>query len=227
MDLGKTAEAKTHLVKILEYEPGHAAAHHYLAMILNGEGKRQEAVAHFRRALETDPKFFTAHLSLGLILLEMGDLSGGEKELAEAARLMPDNAFANYYYGYALHRHGKLEEAADHYARAVEEDPESVPALLALAVIHVTPELPGRYDPQKAIPLAEKACALTRHEAPDALKILATVYAAAGRRRDAVRTTSEALRAARAAGDQALAGQLEADLKVYGRAAGQRAADKP
>ena len=225
MDSGKIEEARSHLLKILEYDPDNTEAHHHLGVILNGEGRREEAVARFRRALEIDPKFFTAHLSLGLILVETGDVDGSEEHLAEAVRLEPDDPFANYYYGYVLHRQGKLEDAADHYARAVEKDPESVPALLALATIHVTPDLPGRYDPQGAIPLAEKACELTRREAPDALKILATVYAAAGRDLDAVRTAAEALRIARTGGDDALAEQIEADLNTYQRAVERRGRD--
>ena len=154
-------------------------------------------------------------------------MGGGEKHLAEAVRLVPDDPFANYYYGYALHRQGKLEEAAGHYARSVEEDPESVRALLALAVIRVNLQLPEWHDPQRAIRLAEKACELSRREAPDALKVLAAVYAAAGRDRDAVRTAAEALRIARAADDEALAKQLEADLKTYQRAVEQRETGTP
>jgi len=225
MDQGRTEEARTHLLQILEYAPDSAEAYHHLAVILNGEGRREEAMALFRRALEIDPKFFTAHLSLGLVLVETGNVDESEEHLAEAVRLQPDDPFANYYYGYVLHRQGKLEDAADHYARAVQEDPESVPGLLALAAIHVTPHLPGRYDPQAAIPLAEKACELTRREDPDALKILATVYAAAGRGGDAVRTAAEALYIARRAGDDGLAAQIAADLSTYQRAAERRAKD--
>jgi len=162
-----------------------------------------------------------------LILVETGDVGGGEKHLAEAVRLVPDDPFANYYYGYALHRQGKLGEAAGHYAHAVEKDPESVPALLALAVIRVNPQLSAWYDPQRAVPLAEKACELTQRKAPDALKILATVYAAARREREAVGTAAEALRIARTTGDQALARQIEADMKIYQRAVEQREAGKP
>jgi len=226
MDLGRFEDTRTHLLKILEYEPDHPEAHHHLAVLLSAEGKRQEAAAHLRRALEIDPKFFTAHLSLGLILVETGDMDGGEKHLAEAVRLQPDDPFANYYYGYALHRQGKLAEAAGHYAHAVEKDPESVPALLAMAVIRVNPQLSAWYDPQKAVPLAEKACELTRGEAADPLKILAMVYAAAGSEREAVGTAAEALRVARIAGDETLARQIEADMRIYQHAVQQREAGK-
>ncbi|MFC1597549.1 tetratricopeptide repeat protein [Planctomycetota bacterium] len=205
MDLGRIEEARAHLHKILEYEPDHAGAHHHLAVILGGEGKPQEAAAHCRQALESAPKFFAARMSLGLILLETGDVGEAGKQLAEAVRLEPGDTYANYYYGHVLHRQGKLEAAAGHYTLAVESDPDSVPALLGLAVIHIMPELPDRYDVEKAIRFAEKACELTNRRSPDVLKILASVYGAAERKQDALRTAAEALRVARVVGDEALA----------------------
>ncbi len=217
MDLGRIGEARTHLEKILEYEPDHAGAHHHLAVVLSREGKPLEAAAHCRQALEVAPDFFTAHMTLGLILVETGDLGGAEKHLAESVRLAPADPHASYYYGYVLHRQGNVQEAARHYARAVELDPEAVPALLAMAVIHVMPELPDQYDPQKAIPLAEKACELTGRGGPDALKILASAYSAAGRSGDARDTAAEALRIARMQGDESFVRQLERDLAEYER----------
>jgi tetratricopeptide (TPR) repeat protein len=217
MDLGAIEQARSHLREVLKCEPDHPEAHCQFAMILSREGKRQQAAEHFRRALQVAPESSTAHISLGLLLVEMGDLGGAEKHLAEAVRLGPGDAFSNYYYGYVLHRQGRLEEAAGHYARAAKKDPESVPALLALAVIHRTPDLPGWYNPEKAVPLAEKACKLTNRKVPDALKILASVYSAAGRSGDALRTATEALRVARALGDESFARQIEEDLAIYER----------
>lgn len=78
--------------------------------------------------------------------------------------------------------------------------------------------LPGWYDPQKAIPLAEKACELTGRRQPDPLTILARTYAAGGRNLDALRTANEALRIARAAGDEGLARQIEKSRAAYERA---------
>ena len=170
---------------------------------------------------------FGLHLSLGLVLVEMGDLGDAENHLAEALRLEPDDPFANYYYGYVLHRQGKLEEAAGRYSRALDKDPKSVPALLALAVMRMKPELPLWHDPQKAVSLAETACELTGRRSPDPLKILAAAYAAGGRNRDALDTANEALRLARTAGDQELAGRIERDRETHERAVAQGKADRP
>lgn len=219
MDLGRNGEAKAHLETILEYEPDHTWAHHHLAVLLSREGKPREAIAHCRQALAVAPDAFTVRMTLGLILAETRDFGEAEKHLAEAVRLAPADPRANYYYGYVSHRQGKLQEAAKYYARAVELNSESVPALLALAVVHIMPALPDYYDPQKAVPLAEKACELTGRKVPDALKILAAVYSAAGRTGDARDTATEALRLARELGDESLAAQIEKDHAVYQRAA--------
>jgi len=227
LDLGKIDEARSQLRAIFECRPDDAAAHHLLAVILSREGNRTEAAEHLRRALKAAPEFFAAHLSLGLLLIETGDVGEAEKHVAQAIRLQPEDPFANYYYGYVLHRQGKLEEAARHYSRALEKDPKSVPALLALSVMHNTANLPAWHDPQKAISLAEKACELTGRRAADPLKVLAAAYAAGGRNRDAVRAADDALRIARAAGDEAFARLIEQDRAAYERAAARAKPGSP
>ena len=67
-----------------------------------------------------------------------------------------------------------------------------------------------------AIAGAKKACDLTRYESPNALRMLAAVYAVAGRLGDAVDTATDALEIARASGDQSnLADQIEKALAAY------------
>lgn len=227
IDLGRNAEARAHLEKILECKPDHTGAHHHLAVLLSREGKLREAAEHCRQALEVDPDFFAGQMTHGLILIETGDFGEAEKHLAEAVRLTPADPQANYYYGYVLHRQGKLQEAAKYYSHAVELDSRAVPALIALAAVRIMPELSDYYDPQKAIPLAEKACELTHRKVPDSLKILASAYSAAGRNGDALRTAMEALRAARALGDESFARQIEEDAAVYEREARSQAAGHP
>ncbi len=227
MDLGKIDEAKSHLDAVIACEPDSAGAHHLLGVIASRQGNRTQAVEHLRRALRVEPDFFAAHLSLGLVLVETGNLAEAERHFVKAVWLQPDDPFANYYYGYVLHRQGKLEEAAGRYSRALDKDPESVPALLALAVMRMKPELPLWHDPQQAVSLAETACKLTGRRSPDPLKILAAAYAAGGRNRDALDTANEALRLARTAGDLELAGRIELDRETYERAVAQGKAARP
>jgi tetratricopeptide (TPR) repeat protein len=215
MGEGDTEEARTHLVRVLELDSGHAAAHYHLADILYKERRLEEAADHYRQALHTQPDLYEAQASLGMILLETGKLDEAVEHLAEAVRLEPRSVLTSFYCGQALHRQGKLQEAMSCYQRAVEHNADFVPALLGLASIHVMVDRPELYDLDAALAHAEKACELTRRQDPDALKTLAAVYAVARRFDDAVNTAKSALEIARAAGDRRLADRIQKMLKVY------------
>jgi len=214
-DAGKIEEAKTHIMKVLELQPDDAEALHHLAVVLWKARRPQEAVDYFRRALDADPNLYEVHLNLGRVLLESGKLDESAQHLAEAVRLEPTNPFTNYYWGNVLHRQGKPEEALPHYRHALELHPEFIPALLALASIHIIDDRPGLYDVDNAFTCAKKACELTRHEDPDALRILSVVHGAAGRFDDAVTTARQAQRIAQANGDIESALRIHEMLKLY------------
>ena len=213
--------------KAIELNPKHVPSRFCLAAILTELGRMNEARAHLLEIVEHDPGFFAAHVNLGLILVEAGEMDEGEKHLAEAVRLEPEDSIANYYYAYVLHRRDKLPEAATHYSRAVASDPNSVRALLGLSAMHVTPDLVEWYDPEKAIPLAERACELTERRLPDALQMLGMAYALAGRYGDALRAADEAIGIARAAGDTRFVRQIEQDRAAYEQAAARAEAGAP
>ena len=213
----KTEEAKAHLFKILEADPDHGEAHYGLALLFHKEMRLEQAADHCRRALHAKPDHYGAHQSLGLILLDSGKLDESVEPLLEALRLKPKNPFAGYICGHVFHRQNKPEEAATYYRRAVESDPEYVPALLGLASIHII-DRPELYDVDQAVALAKKACDVTGHKDPAAMEILAGVYVAAGRLDDAVITARNALEVARRAGDQDLVDRLRENLELYERA---------
>jgi tetratricopeptide (TPR) repeat protein len=212
---GKTEEAKTHLLKILELQPDNAEAHYGLAVLLHEEARLQDAADHCRRAIDAQPNHYDAHTRLGLILLDSGKLDEAVEPLLAALRLKPEDAFPNHICGHAFHRQYKLQEAADYYRRAIECDPEYVPALLALASIHIIHDQPDLYNVDKALDLAKSACEATGNEDPAALEILAGVYVASGQLDEAVITARKALEVARAGGDQHLVNRLQENLLLY------------
>jgi tetratricopeptide (TPR) repeat protein len=211
---GKDAEAKSQLARVLDLHPDHAEAHGRLAALLHKERKPDEAAEHCRQALRSDPDCLEAHSTLGMILLERGKFDESAAQLAVAARLAPDVLLANYYCGHALYRQGKPEQAVPYYQRALQLDPEYVPALVDLASIRILAD-PELANLDEALALTTKACEVTRRRDPLALKTLAGVYALRGRFGDAAMTAREALDVARAAGDEYLAGSIEKMLKVY------------
>ena len=214
-DEGKTAEAEARFRKILDIEPDHANAHRGLADMLLRRRKLEEAVDHYRQALNAEPRLREVHASLGQIFLETGNLDEARKHFAEAVRLRPSDAGANYYCGHVLYRQGRPEEAVPYYRRALEQSSDLVPAMLELASIHLMVDRPELRDLDRAIALAEKACEVTRHRDPLALKTLAGAYALSRRFGDAVSTARNALEIARAAGDRELADATRKMLDVY------------
>ncbi len=214
-DEGNTAEAEARFREILDIEPDHANAHRGLADMLRRRRKLEEAVDHYRQALKTDPRLPEAHVSLGMIFLETGNLDEAREHFAEAVRLRPSDAGANYYCGHVLYRQGRPEEAVPYYRLALEQSPGLVPAMLELASIHLMVDRPELRDLDQALALAEKACEVTRHRDPIALKTLAGAYALARRFNDAVSTARNALEIARAAGDRELADATRKMLDVY------------
>ena len=215
LHFGRAGEAKRHLAKIIELQPDHLEAQFRLASVLNGEERLAEAAVHYRRALQIEPDFYEARVGLGLILLKTGELDESVEHLSEAVRLEPKSAFANYYCGSVLHRLDKLEEASGYYHRAIEHNPELLPALLGLASIHIMTDRPELFDVEKALTVAKKACEVTDYQHPEALKILAGVYAVAGEYADAVNTANKAVEIARAGGAPDLAERIQTMLKVY------------
>jgi tetratricopeptide (TPR) repeat protein len=211
---GKNAEAKNHLLRVLDLHADHAEAHGRLAALLHKERKLDEAAEHCRQALRSKSDCLEAHSTLGMILLEKGQFDESAAQLAEAARLAPDVPATNYYCGHAFLRQGKPERAVPYYQRTLQLDPKYVPALLDLASVRMrTDSKLGNVD--EALVLATKACEVTRRRDPLALQVLAGVHAVRGRFGDAALTAREALGVARATGDQYLAGNLEKMLKVY------------
>ncbi|NQT13674.1 MAG: tetratricopeptide repeat protein [Planctomycetes bacterium] len=214
---GKPGEAKAHLSRILELRPDHANAHCGLALLLYKEARLQEAADHCRQALHAEPNHHDALTSLGLILLDSGKPEESVEPLVKVLRLDPKNALANYLCGRAFHHQNKLQEAAGYYRRAIQCDPDQVPAMLGLASIRIIDAQPETYNIDEAIALAKRACDVTRDQDPAAMEILAGVYAAAGRLDDAVITAGNALRVALAVGDQDLAERLRENLELYER----------
>ena len=152
-----------------------------------------------------------------MVLLETGRLDESDEHFAKAVELEPQKGLTNYYCAEVMYGKGKLTEAVLYYQRALEQDPEYVPALLNLASIRATGVRPDLRNVDEAFALVTKACEVTRYEDPDVLKSLAGVYASAGQFDQAVNAARKALQIARAAEKQDLAEGIERTLEVYRR----------
>ena len=138
-----------------------------------------------------------------------------------AAQLLPEWLDMPLLLAQAYEAVGNIKGAIEQYNRALTIDSNSTVALNNLAWILTTTEKPALRDSAKAVQLAKRACEITRNSVPQFIGTLAAAYAANGQFDAAVRTAGQAVEAARAVGDQALAErnlqlqQLYAQHKPY------------
>ena len=90
-----------------------------------------------RRAVEADLFHGPAHNNIGVILLNCGNLYQAAEEFDWARRLMPGHPDPRINLGLALERGGKVEDALEAYASAVEVYPGHLPSIQALARLQV------------------------------------------------------------------------------------------
>jgi len=173
------------------------------------------AIPLFHRAVAAAPNSSSAHLNLGRILVGTGQFDQAVEHFTEAFRLEPTDPAANYYWGYVQQRRARPQEAARYYRRALELNPEFIPAMLDLASLCIADVRADPAEIEQALAMARKACDLTGHKNLQALRILAGMYAVAGQFGEAARTARTALDLAHAAGDPHATRQIEAMLSLY------------
>ncbi len=211
---GAADEARAAFAKAIQDHPDHANSRVNLGNLLTRQGSPTQALVHYREALRIDPDLFEAHLPLGVNLIDLGKPAEAMEPLTAAVRLRPDDPTAQYYLGLACQRQDKLDEALLHYAVALRQKADLVPALLGAARIRATAREPALRNPAGAVALAERACELTEYRDAESLAILATAYGQAGRPEDARRVARRAIDQARQSGNAALARALEKSLET-------------
>jgi TolB-like protein/tetratricopeptide (TPR) repeat protein len=179
---------------------------------------RPKVISAARKALELDPELAEAHALLGEIYQEQWQWAEGEAEYRRALELKPNDPSANLGYASWLLCQGRTEEALEWSRRARELDPLGVrgvgegwilfharrfeDAIRQLrSVLAVYPDdseaqwflgfaLIGNGQSKEAIPLLEKTVSVM-HRSPGSIELLATAYAHAGRRKEAIRLVEE------------------------------------
>jgi Tfp pilus assembly protein PilF len=178
---------------------------------------RPKATSAARRALERDPKLAEAHAILAEMYQKQWKWAESEEEYKRALELKPNDASAHRGYAYWLACHGRTQEALSWVERGRELDPlgsgDTVGFLLIMArrydesireyrsVLAVHPEYTNarwglgfalilNHQTDQAIPELEKTVAMM-NRSPGSLEMLATAYAHAGRRQDALTLINE------------------------------------
>ncbi len=134
---GQNNDAARQWRALLKLRPGDPEPYAHLGLIAAREGQYQEAAADYRKALALGPKLPNVELNLGLALFKGGEM----KQAAEVfspllQQLPPASAQArqvNLLMGMACYGMAQYTEAVPYLKRAAEQDPQSLPLLLALA----------------------------------------------------------------------------------------------
>ena len=134
-----------------------------------------------------------------------------------ALQLAPDDADVLSSLGSALASSGQVDEAIVRYRRALVLNPDHPAALVDLAWILATSVRPDIRSAVEAVRLAERVNEVTGNQNATVLDTLATVYFAAGRTRDAIRTAEAALGLAIASGSEELVSGIRSHLAEYMR----------
>jgi len=113
---GKFGEAESHYRQALAGKPT-AETHNGLGYVLAQQGRADEALAEFRKAIEVNPNLTPAYNNLADALAKQGKLEEAEQYYRRSLAEKPSAAVYNAL-GVVLRRLGKMDEAADQFAKA-------------------------------------------------------------------------------------------------------------
>lgn len=212
--MGRVNEAIPYFQKALELKPDYAEADSNLGFCLLRLGRVNEAVAQFQRALESKPDSIEIHNNFGYCLLRLGRVDEAITQFQRSLEIQ-QNYSAYYELGRAFYLKRMPVEAIASYQKAIELQPQSVPAKVSLAWVLATWPEPSVRDGEKAIALAEQANQLSEDKNPLILRTLAAAYAEAGRFPEAVSTAQQALMSAGTQANTALVNVLQKEIGMY------------
>jgi Flp pilus assembly protein TadD len=120
---GRVAEAEASFRRVIELQPGFAAAHNNRANALTRLGRLREAEAGYRQAIALQPAFVEAHSNLANTLNQLARPAEAEAAARRALELKPDFHSASNNLGLSLQAQGRAAEAEAAYRRALQFRP--------------------------------------------------------------------------------------------------------
>jgi tetratricopeptide (TPR) repeat protein len=109
------AEAIAAYRKVLDLDPGHAAAYINLGTLYYNRQDYPRAESHYRKAVEVDPRYALAYFDLGNVLDETGRVADAINAYKTALQLAPTYADAHYNLALAYEKTRQSRAALQHW----------------------------------------------------------------------------------------------------------------
>jgi predicted O-linked N-acetylglucosamine transferase (SPINDLY family) len=119
---GRLQEAEAIYRQVLQIDPEHKDALHYLGLIAYQVGKNEIAAELIGKAIGVSPSAGMC-CNLGLVLQALGKLDAAIEQYRQAIVYQPNNAEAHNNLANALMEQGKLDDAVQHYRNALSIKP--------------------------------------------------------------------------------------------------------
>lgn len=132
-----TAGLKSIAERVMKLDPEDVAALNFLASVDIIEGNVAEAENYLRRALRRDPRSENTLNNLAVLLERTGRHTEALDDWHKAA-LVSNSPKAVDMWGFCLAHEGRMEEAARWMKRAIDFQPDYIPARLHLALLLIT-----------------------------------------------------------------------------------------
>lgn len=133
---GDLAGAERIYREVLQREPTHPVALHYLGIFLHQRGQHEEGVQHIRLSCALLPDNAGWYNDLGNVLFALSEFDEASEAYRAALDLTPQDHEMWNNLGSALHQQGDAAGAISAFEQAVELEPEFVPALIHLGTIY-------------------------------------------------------------------------------------------
>ena len=152
---GQLERAKACFQQVLQREPTHVEALHWLGVLALQCGHHAQALEWMDRALAINPAHAQAQFHRGMVFLALGQLEQALGSLEQSLSLQAENEQAHFYRGVVLHRLSRVEQAIAAYDQAIAHKPDHARAFnnrgLALQKLLRLEEALASYDQAIAI----------------------------------------------------------------------------
>jgi protein O-GlcNAc transferase len=122
---GRLEEAERLYRQVLQTDPQHADALHFLGVIAHQRGRHEAALELLSAAITQNGRVASFHNNLGNVLKALGRLDEAVASYRRALTLKPESAEAHANLGSALYAQGRLEPAAAAYRQSLLLKPGS------------------------------------------------------------------------------------------------------